>query len=97
MKTYTNLERNELIRKALVGLPQDTNPDRPPGVQEVYFPPSHERALDPNHMVITAIRGAGKTFWWRALQSKESASIHWHGFPKVGVERGYGGLYRLRR
>ena len=71
MKTYTNPECTESIRKALAGLPQDTNPGKPPRVQEVYFPPSHERALDPNNMVITAIRGAGKTFWWRALQSKE--------------------------
>ena len=71
MKTYTNPECTESVRKALAGLPQGTNHGGPPTVQEVYFPPSHVRALDPNNMVVTAMRGAGKTFWWRALQSEE--------------------------
>ena len=71
MKTYTNPECTELVRKALAGLPQGTSHGGPPLVQEVYFPPSHVRALDPNNMVISAMRGAGKTFWWRALQSEE--------------------------
>ena len=71
MKTQTNPESTELVRKALADLPRGTNHGGPPLVQEVYFPPSHVRALDPDNMVITAMRGAGKTFWWRALQSKE--------------------------
>ena len=71
MKTCTNPEYTESIRQALGGLPQGTNHGGLPRVREVYFPPSHVRALEPNNMVITAMRGAGKTFWWRALQSQE--------------------------
>ena len=71
MKTSTDHECIDLVRQALAGLPQGTNHGGPPAVQEVYFPRSHVRALDPNNMVVTAMRGAGKTFWWRALQSED--------------------------
>ena len=35
--------------------------------QFVYVPASHRRALDPDAMVVSGIRGAGKSFWWHAL------------------------------
>ena len=61
----------ELVREALSSLPQGTNHGEEPSVHDVYLPRSHLRALDPNSLVVTAMRGAGKTFWWSALQSKE--------------------------
>ncbi len=42
-----------------------------PNLRRLYLPPSHRRALDPRNMVVKGIRGAGKTFWWAALQRAE--------------------------
>lgn len=39
-----------------------------PAPQYVYFPPSHAKALRPDVLVVWGMRGAGKTFWWAALQ-----------------------------
>ncbi len=39
-----------------------------PAPQYVYFPPSHAKALRPDVLVVRGMRGAGKTFWWAALQ-----------------------------
>ena len=57
------------IRRALEGLPSGTSHgDETPALAEVYFPQSHLKALHPDVAVVTGMRGAGKTFWWRALQ-----------------------------
>ena len=36
----------------------------------LYRPTTHEHALDPNAMLVSGIRGAGKSFWWHALQQE---------------------------
>ena len=67
-----NREMNsESVREALANLPQGTSHGEQPSVHDVYLPRSHLRALDPDNLVVTAMRGAGKTFWWSALQSEE--------------------------
>ena len=58
----------EIARAALAGLPERTSYDESPSPEEVYLPPSHLKAMDPNNMLVTGMRGAGKTFWWAALQ-----------------------------
>lgn len=58
----------EVARAALAGLPEGTSYDESPAPEEVYLPPSHLKAMDPNNMLVTGMRGAGKTFWWAALQ-----------------------------
>ena len=35
----------------------------------VYVPERHIRALEPDVMLVSGIRGAGKTFWWHLLQT----------------------------
>jgi hypothetical protein len=37
----------------------------------LYLPKSHARALDPDNMLVVGMRGAGKSFWWHALQSEQ--------------------------
>lgn len=39
-----------------------------PDPGNVYLPASHAKALRPNTMVVEGMRGAGKSFWWAALQ-----------------------------
>ena len=57
------------VRAALEGLPGGTSyGDETPTPAQVYFPQSHLKALHPDVAVVTGMRGAGKTFWWSALQ-----------------------------
>ena len=56
-------------REALAALPEGTSHgDERPAPDHVYLPPSHVKAMDPDTLVVTGMRGAGKTFWWSALQ-----------------------------
>ena len=55
-------------RAALAALPEGTSYDETPTPEQVYIPPSHLKAMDLNNMLVTGMRGAGKTFWWTALQ-----------------------------
>ncbi len=56
-------------RDALAGLPEGTSHGEPPAPEHVYLPRSHLKAMDPNSLLVTGMRGAGKTFWWSALQN----------------------------
>ncbi len=76
-------------RQALVeALPENdqaaSSPSAP--VAYTYVPPSHARALDPENTLVEGIRGAGKSFWWAALNSaphrKYVASI----FPETRID-----------
>ncbi len=55
-------------RQAICDLPAGTSHGETPAPEHVYLPRSHLRAMDPNTLLVTGMRGAGKTFWWSALQ-----------------------------
>jgi len=55
-------------RAGLIALPAGTSHGEPPDPKHVYAPPSHVKAMDPDAMLVTGMRGSGKTFWWAALQ-----------------------------
>ena len=59
----------ETVREALLALPEGASHGIPPSPPHVYLPPSHVKALSPDVQVVTGVRGAGKTFWWSALQN----------------------------
>ena len=61
----------QIGRLALGKLPAGTSHGEPVQPQEVYLPRSHLKALDPDALLVTGMRGAGKTFWWSALQDGE--------------------------
>ena len=65
----------ETIRIALSELPDDTMHGTPPKPAEVYLPPSHRKAVHPNVMLVTGMRGSGKTFWWNALQDPQVRTL----------------------
>jgi hypothetical protein len=78
-----NAERNPgchrplLLRELLLSaLPEDTSPH---GGQVdprfVYLPSSHVKALRPDSMVVVGMRGAGKSFWWSALQNRQIQTL----------------------
>lgn len=56
------------LRRAVAELPDGISHGERPAGSGIYLPPSHYRALDPEAVIVTGMRGAGKTFWWRALQ-----------------------------
>ena len=56
------------VREAIRALPEETSHGVPPSPSRVYLPPSHVKALNPDVQLVTGMRGAGKTFWWSALQ-----------------------------
>ena len=58
----------ETVRIALGDLPEGTSHGDPLPPSQMYLPPSHRKALDPNVMLVTGMRGSGKTLWWGALQ-----------------------------
>ncbi|WP_457629654.1 hypothetical protein [Oceanithermus sp.] len=52
-------------------LPEDTSlHGAAPEPRFVHLPPSHTKALDPDAQVVVGMRGAGKSFWWAALQDE---------------------------
>lgn len=61
----------ETARQALAGLPEGASYGEKSRLEHVYLPPSHLKAMDLNRSVVTGMRGAGKTFWWGALQKPE--------------------------
>ena len=58
-------------REALASLPEGTSHGEPPAPEHVYVPSPHLKAMDPDTMLVTGMRGAGKTFWWSALQQAD--------------------------
>ena len=56
------------LREALLTLPEGTSHGGAPSPSHIYLPPSHVKALNPDVQLVTGMRGAGKTFWWSALQ-----------------------------
>ena len=63
-----NDARVATVRRALAELPAETRFGTTPALHEIYLPRSHLKALHPDNPMVTGMRGAGKTFWWSALQ-----------------------------
>ena len=60
--------RRDALRRALdAALPHDVA--ETPEPRNLYVPPRHARALLPERSLVVGIRGAGKSVWWKALQS----------------------------
>ncbi len=59
------------LRLALGRLPEGTSygPAMAVEPKDMYVPPSHRKAIHPDVSLVTGMRGAGKTFWWLALQN----------------------------
>ena len=57
-----------IARMALGKLPAGTSHGERIKPQDVYLPRSHLKAVEPDVLLVTGMRGAGKTFWWSALQ-----------------------------
>ena len=65
----------ETLRIALGDLPDGTSHGSLRDPAQLYLPPSHRKALDPKVMLVTGVRGSGKTFWWSALQDRPTRRL----------------------
>lgn len=54
-------------------------------VRFTYVPASHAKALDPDAQVVVGMRGAGKSFWWSALQSSEHRQFVTTFVPRLRI------------
>ena len=86
----------ETVRIALSELPAGTSHGSAPPLSELYLPPSHRKALGANVMLVTGMRGSGKTFWWGALQKPSIRALLARLDPRLvptaeaGVYPGFG-------
>ena len=73
----------------LAAIPEDRSIfGRTPELQHTYVPTGHARALHPDSMLVVGTRGAGKSFWWSALQSDEHRRFVADLMPKSGISPG---------
>jgi hypothetical protein len=65
------------VRDALVRFPASaaTHGSDEFVLADLYVPYRHFRALLPDKMVVTGIRGSGKSLWWRALQDATARRV----------------------
>ena len=62
-----------------------------------YVPPAHAQALELERCVVEGIRGAGKSFWWKALISEGHRRFVRNVFPDarlgedIDIRQGFGG------
>ena len=83
-------------REALAILPEGTSHGEAPAAKEVYLPRSHLKAMHPDILLVTGMRGSGKTFWWSALQDgavRDLVGRHTDRYPLSGqteVRTGFG-------
>lgn len=77
-----------LLIKAFEALPDDmSSHGSAPDPRFVYLPPAHVKALRPDAMVVVGMRGAGKSFWWSALQdSSIRALVSQLGRTEIGEQ-----------
>jgi hypothetical protein len=75
------------LRDLLIeALPEETSDHgQHPDPRRVYLPGSHAKAIGPNTMVVSGMRGAGKSFWWAALQDGRIRSMVDRLNPRAGV------------
>ena len=61
-----------LVTSSILAPDADT---QSPNVAQLFTPATHRNALDPDVTLVVGGRGAGKTVWFKALQSKEHREL----------------------
>lgn len=59
----------------------------PPDISNIYAPPSHEAALDPDRTLVVGGRGVGKSFWAGALLNEQTRGVIASRYPKLGLNQ----------
>jgi hypothetical protein len=56
-----------------------------PDIREIYAPPSHADALDPNRSLVVGGRGVGKSFWAAVLANSTTRKAAADAYPDLGL------------
>ncbi|MBF0568556.1 MAG: hypothetical protein HQK95_06760 [Nitrospirae bacterium] len=56
-----------------------------PDQKYTFIPMGHSKALHPDAVLVSGIRGSGKSFWWSVLQSNEHRQMVAHLLPKSNI------------
>ncbi|WP_295400591.1 hypothetical protein [uncultured Thiocystis sp.] len=69
-------------------LPEETSLfGQPIEARFIHVPASHAKALHPDTQLVVGMRGAGKSFWWRALQDKRQRALVAERAPNTGLAK----------
>lgn len=94
-----NMRDIALVREALANISENPDLSEKPNAQ-VYLPPSHANAVSAETKIITGMSGAGKTFWWNALQYAAVRDSVGRAYQRIGIDgstevrTGFGALAR---
>jgi hypothetical protein len=80
------LAPEELRKLISSALPERADASGPIEPASVYLPASHLKALRPDAVLISGMRGAGKSFWWTVLQDQTVRRLLHKVDPKVEIE-----------
>lgn len=84
----TDWTSQKIQKMMLDALPEETSLfGHTPALQYTYLPAIHTKALHPDNMLVVGIRGAGKSYWWSALQSEAHRSLIENTLPKTPITR----------
>lgn len=56
-----------------------------PDINEIYAPPSHADALDPDRALVVGSRGVGKSFWAAVLADQKTRAAAAAAYPKLNL------------
>ncbi|MHA3792594.1 hypothetical protein [Rhizorhabdus wittichii] len=56
-----------------------------PDINEIYAPPSHADALDPDRVLVVGSRGVGKSFWAAVLADPKTRAAAAASYPKLDL------------
>lgn len=57
-----------------------------PNIKEIYTPPSHADALDPDRALVVGSRGVGKSFWAAVLADQNTRLAAAAAYPKLNLQ-----------
>ena len=84
-----NLKDANALRQGILSINPDVShrATEPPTPPEIYTPPHHISALNPDNSLVVGIRGVGKSFWAGALGDKIARQVTADSFPELALDR----------
>ncbi len=86
MSTPSDLKKIRQWLKELEPLPAH-QASAAPAIANIYAPPAHEAALDPDRTLVVGGRGVGKSFWAGALLNQQTRDVVAARYPKLGLKQ----------
>ncbi len=83
------LDDGAALRQGILSINPDVShrATEPPTPTEIYAPPHHIAALNPDNTLVVGIRGVGKSFWAGALGDATARQVAADAFPDIGLDR----------